>query len=60
LELKSKSGLKHKSMGIKITESRIAMMKMNGTAHSVEINDLVYPDGSAAGTEVALKIPVNY
>jgi len=25
---------------------------------SVEINDLVYADGTAAGTEVILKIPV--
>src|SRR5438045_1460430 len=58
-ELKSKSSSTHKSMGIKITEGRIAMMqKMNGEDKSVEIKDLVYADGSAAGTEVVLKIPV--
>jgi hypothetical protein len=57
-ELKSKSGLKHKSMGIKITEDRIAAIKMNATANPVEIKDLVYADGTAAGTEVVLKIPV--
>ncbi len=57
-ELKDKSG-KHKSMGMKITESRITMMqKMNGTDKSIEIRDLVDADGSAAGTEVILKIPV--
>jgi len=57
-ELKDKSG-KHKSMGMKITESRIAMMqKMNGTGKSIEIKDLMYADGSSAGTEVILKIPV--
>ena len=57
-ELRDKSG-KHKSMGIKITESRIAMMqKMNGDNKSVEIRDLVDTDGSAAGTEVMLRIPV--
>jgi len=57
-ELKNKSG-KHKSMGMKITESRIAMMqKMNSDGKSIEIKDLVCPDGSAAGTEVVLKIPL--
>lgn len=58
-ELKSKSSSTHRSMGIKITEGRIAMMqKANGSDTSVEIKDLVYADGSAAGTEVVLKIPV--
>jgi LytS/YehU family sensor histidine kinase len=58
-ELKSKSASTHKSMGIKITEGRIAMMqKMNGKYQSVEIKDLVYADGTAAGTEVVLKIPI--
>ena len=55
---KSKSSLKHRSMGIKITESRISSILMNGSGQSVEIKDLVYADGSAAGTEVVLKIPV--
>jgi tetratricopeptide (TPR) repeat protein len=56
-ELKSKSG--HKSMGMKITESRIAMIeKMAGENKAVEIRDLVDADGNAAGTEVILKIPV--
>jgi histidine kinase/YXYXY domain-containing protein len=58
-ELKTKSASYHKSMGAKITESRIAMAQVNGTAQSVEIRDLVYADGSAAGTEVVLKIPAN-
>jgi hypothetical protein len=57
-EVKSKSG-NHKSMGMNITESRIAMMnKMNGENKSLEIRDLVCADGSAGGTEVILKIPV--
>jgi streptogramin lyase len=56
-ELKNKSG--HKSMGMKITESRIAMIqKMTGENKSIEIRDLVDADGGAAGTEVILKIPV--
>ncbi len=57
-ELKERSG-KHKSMGMKITESRIAMMqKMNDENKSIEIRDLVGADGSATGTEVILKIPI--
>jgi len=57
-ELKNKSG-KHRSMGMKITESRIAMMqKMSEENNSVEIRDLVDADGNAAGTEVLLRIPV--
>jgi hypothetical protein len=59
-ELKDKSG-KHKSMGMKITESRIAMMqKMNGENKSIEIKNLLEPDGSSAGTEVIIKIPAIY
>jgi LytS/YehU family sensor histidine kinase len=57
-EFKDKSG-KHRSMGMKITKSRIAMMQnLNGSNKSVETKDLVHPDGSAAGTEVLLKIPL--
>jgi ligand-binding sensor domain-containing protein len=57
-ELEDKSG-KHKSMGMKITEGRIAMMQeINGENESVKIRDLVDAEGNAAGTEVVLKIPV--
>jgi LytS/YehU family sensor histidine kinase len=57
-ELQDKSG-KHKSMGMKITECRIAMMqKMNEENKSIEVRDLVDAEGSAAGTEVILKIPM--
>jgi len=46
-------------MGMKITESRLAMMqKMNGENKSVEIRDLVDNDGNAAGPEVVLRIPL--
>jgi LytS/YehU family sensor histidine kinase len=58
-QLKGKSQNKHNSMGIKITESRIAMTRDNHTAKSIEIRDLVYPDGSVAGTEVVLRVPAN-
>jgi sensor histidine kinase YesM len=58
-ELQEKSG-KHKSMGMKITESRIAMMqKMSGENKSVEIRDLVDAGGCVAGTEVSLRIPID-
>ena len=59
-ELKSKSALSYKSMGMSITADRISMLQQQdqlGT--SVVINDLVLPDGSAGGTEVLIKIPIN-
>jgi two-component sensor histidine kinase len=56
-ELNDKSG-KHKSMGMKITESRIAMMQKMNKDKSIEIKDLVDADRNAAGTEVILKIPI--
>jgi tetratricopeptide (TPR) repeat protein len=60
-ELKSKSASTHKSMGIKITADRIAMLqKTNLSAPQIEIKDLTLPDGSAGGTEVLLKIPACY
>ena len=60
-ELASKSATRHKSMGLKITADRIAMMqRVNGNESPVMINDLVNPDGSAAGTEVIIKMPVLY
>ena len=54
----SKSATKHKSMGLRITENRIAMLqKVNGES-PVKIIDLENADGSAAGTEVIIKMPV--
>jgi ligand-binding sensor domain-containing protein len=55
-ELKSKSAETHKSMGLKITEDRIAMMSKEENKGVVVINDLVHADGTAAGTEVMIKI----
>ncbi len=58
-ELASKSATKHKSMGLRITADRIAMMQSsNGNESPVAINDLVNEDGNAAGTEVIIKMPV--
>src|SRR4030095_8492453 len=48
----SKSATKHKSMGLQITAHRIAILQnLNGGESPVTINDLVEPDGTAAGTE---------
>jgi LytS/YehU family sensor histidine kinase len=60
-KLASKSVKRHKSMGSEITAERIAMLnRLKGNESSVIINDLENPDGSAAGTEVIIKIPVVY
>jgi len=59
--LASKSATKHKSMGLKITAHRIAMMQhANSNGSTITINDLVEPDGEAAGTEVIIKMPAIY
>ncbi|MEP6727182.1 MAG: histidine kinase [Bacteroidota bacterium] len=61
VELKSKSASTHKSMGMQITASRIAMLhKEKHTATKIEITDLVLPDGKPAGTEVLINIPLCY
>lgn len=60
-ELKSKSATRHHSMGLKITTDRILMVqKYYGKEPPVKINDLVHADGSPAGTEVIIKIPIMY
>jgi LytS/YehU family sensor histidine kinase len=60
-EIRSKSATRHKSLGLKITEDRIAMLGApTMTESSITINDLVHPDGTAAGTEVTIKIPLVY
>jgi tetratricopeptide (TPR) repeat protein len=51
-------GIRKKSLGSKITADRIAMMHGNGLG--VTINDLVSSEGKAVGTEVIVKISVNY
>jgi LytS/YehU family sensor histidine kinase len=60
-ELKSKSASAHKSMGMQITANRIAMLQKSEQVETqIKITDLVLPDGSPAGTEVLLKIPIYY
>lgn len=59
-QIDSKSAA-HKSIGLKITTARIAMLQESKTKEeAVSINDLVHPDGTAAGTEVILKMPAIY
>lgn len=59
--LSGTSSTRHKSLGLAITVDRIAMLHKQNTAGSpVAIRDLVYADGSAAGTEVTIKIPMLY
>ena len=60
-EFKNKAASTYKSFGMKITKSRLAMMeKTNVNDSLVEIKDLIHTDGSAAGTEVIIKIPIRY
>ena len=60
-ELKSKSVSTHKSMGMRITAERIAILQQKTQLHNyIRITDLMLPDSSAGGTEVLLKIPVHY
>lgn len=60
-ELKSKSASAHKSMGIRITGDRIALLQREkGDRISIQIMDLTLADGSAGGTEVLIKLPVQY
>lgn len=58
-ELRSKSGSGKKSLGMKLTESRLDLLsvEMNGDA-SVEIEDLVDAWGNGTGTRVILNIPI--
>lgn len=57
-ELKSKTAVKDKSYGMKITSDRLKMLnKENRASASVQVTDLVAPDGSPAGTRVEITLP---
>jgi LytS/YehU family sensor histidine kinase len=59
-EYKSKFSSRSKSVGMNITADRIASLSKNiPKKDSLMIRDLLYPDGTAAGTEVTLKIPMS-
>ena len=56
-ELKSKSAEKDKSMGLKITKERLALLNQdNGAQTFYEIEDLYNESRNAAGTKVKLQI----
>jgi LytS/YehU family sensor histidine kinase len=58
-ELKSKSASTQKSMGMRITADRIAVLQQQ-KQNSITITDLIFPDGKPGGTEVLIKIPACY
>jgi LytS/YehU family sensor histidine kinase len=56
-----RSATRHKPMGMRITADRIAMMqRADSKEPAIGINDLKGTDGSDAGTEVIIKLPVTY
>jgi len=58
-ELKSKSATTGKSLGMKLTEERIAMLNQYASLNaSIQIIDLENGNGEAAGTKVILTIPI--
>ena len=58
-ELKSKSAITKKSLGMKLTENRLALLNKHAELNaSVEIIDLVEENDAPLGTRVILKMPV--
>lgn len=59
-ELKSKSASTKKSLGMKLTEDRLALLnKQADIDASVTIEDLTDENGAATGTRVTIKMPVD-
>jgi LytS/YehU family sensor histidine kinase len=60
-DLKSRSANSHKSMGMRITAERISLLQRQTNQKAlITITDLVLPDGNPGGTEVLLKLPLQY
>lgn len=58
-DIKDRSIPKYKSMGMRITEERIAVLQQKNKSETyVQVTDLILPDGNTGGTEVFLKIPI--
>jgi ligand-binding sensor domain-containing protein len=58
-EIKGRSLNTHKSMGMRITADRIALLQQqNMLREAIQINDLVLDDGTPGGTEIILKMPL--
>jgi hypothetical protein len=62
VEIKEKKGQTHRSMGMKVTEGRIDLIrKINNTKEAdVNITDLEDEAGKAIGTQVNLILPVEF
>jgi sensor histidine kinase YesM len=62
VEIKEKKGQTHRSMGMKVTEGRIDLIrKINNTKEAdVNITDLEDEAGKATGTQVKLILPVEF
>ncbi|MFD2888453.1 tetratricopeptide repeat-containing sensor histidine kinase [Chitinophaga cymbidii] len=62
MEIKEKKDRTHNSMGMKVTEGRIALIrKINNTKDAnVEVHDLEDHGGQAAGTQVRIKLPAEF
>lgn len=59
-ELRSKSASTKKSLGMKLTEDRLALLgKKAHVFASVEVEDMVDYAGDAQGTKVIIKIPID-
>ena len=56
-EIKSQREHHHKSTALIVTQERLNILNP-GEAQSIEIRDLVAPDGDPAGTEVVVRIPI--
>jgi ligand-binding sensor domain-containing protein/putative methionine-R-sulfoxide reductase with GAF domain len=58
-EMKSKSAVSRKSLGMKLTEDRLSLLNKHATLNaSIDIIDLTNGHGEATGTRVIIKIPV--
>ncbi len=55
---KHESHSKYKSVGLKVTAERIALLQPSVIGSPVVINDLLNEDGSPGGTEVIIKLPM--
>lgn len=59
-ELNDRKQRYHRSMGMEISEERANKQLMNDQAYSFEIKDLHAEDGTAAGTEVIIRIKLKH
>ncbi len=57
-ELKEKTMIDHKSMGLKITEERLRLLNRKELRQLIKITDLKDSVNRAAGTRVDINIPI--